>query len=413
MSPSPLRSDETFMREALRLAWQDGGLPYPNPWVGCIVVQKGRIVGRGFHRGPGLNHAEVEALREAAGRSRNATLFVTLEPCCHYGRTPPCTNAIIEAGIRRVVFPFCDPNPAVAGGGARSLKSQGIQITSGVCVKEAKALNEVYLKYRATGLPFVTVKVAASLDGKIATRGGQSQWITDEPARQCARELRARHQAVLVGINTVLADNPHLGPRIRTPHEPWRVVLDSSLRIPLRSRVLQSGRCIVACARAASAQKEEALKRCGAEVWKFQGTRVPIKALLQRLVNNTGIVSVMVEGGSEVLGSFFDANLVDRVYWFIAPIVLGSERSKCAVAGKGVNSLTDAFKLKDVAVRAVGGCWLIRGNVSEWARCGKTQPDETSTARPRGRKQADVLSDLRALKTMINTEHTKALRGLR
>jgi diaminohydroxyphosphoribosylaminopyrimidine deaminase / 5-amino-6-(5-phosphoribosylamino)uracil reductase len=371
MSPRFSRSDEAFMREALRLARQAKGLPYPNPWVGCVVVRDGGIVGRGFHRGPGMNHAEVEALTEAAGRSRNATLFVTLEPCCHYGRTPPCTDAIIEAGIRRVVFPFCDPNPAVAGGGARLLRSRGIQITSGVCVEEAKALNEVYVKYRATALPFVTVKVAASLDGKIATRSGQSQWITDETARRCARRLRARHQAVLVGINTVLADDPHLGPRIRTVQEPWRVVLDSSLRIPLRSQMLQSGRCIVACTRTASSRKEEALKRCGAHVWRFPGTKVPIRAFLKKLARDAGILSVMVEGGSEVLGSFFDSNLVDRVYWFMAPIVLGSERSKCAVAGKGVKYLTDACRLKAVSVRAVGGCWLIRGNVSHWS-CGRS-----------------------------------------
>ena len=367
MSPRFLRSDETFMREALRLARQAKGLPYPNPWVGCIIVRDGRIVGRGFHRGPGMNHAEVEALTEAGDRSRNATLFVTLEPCCHYGRTPPCTGAIIEAGIRRVVFPFCDPNPLVAGGGARSLKRQGIKITSGVCVEEAAALNEVYIKFRATALPFVTVKVAASLDGKIATRSGQSQWITDETARRCARRLRARHQAILVGINTVLADDPHLGPRIRSVQEPWRVVLDSSLRIPLGSRVLQSGPCIVACTRAASSRKQEALKRCGAQVWRFPGTRVPIKAVLKKLARDAGIVSVMVEGGSEVLGSFFDSNLVDRIYWFMAPIVLGSERSKSAIAGQGVKSLTDACRLKGVSVRVVGGCWLIRGNVSQWA----------------------------------------------
>jgi diaminohydroxyphosphoribosylaminopyrimidine deaminase / 5-amino-6-(5-phosphoribosylamino)uracil reductase len=372
MTPRFSRSDETFMREALRLARQPKGLPYPNPWVGCVIVQAGKIVGRGFHCGPGLNHAEVEALAEAADRSRNATLFVTLEPCCHYGRTPPCTNAIIEAGIRRVVFPFCDPNPDVAGRGARLLKRRGIEITCGVYAKEAAELNEVYIKYRASALPFVTAKVAASLDGKIATRTGESQWITDNSARLCARRLRACHQAILVGINTVLADDPHLGPRIRGVREPWRVVLDSTLRIPLRSRVVKSGRCIVACARTADARKHEALVRCGARVWKFPGKRVPIKALLKKLARE-GVLSVMVEGGSQVLGSFFDCHLVDRVYWFIAPLVLGSERSRCAVAGEGVALLADAWKLKDVSVRAVGRCWLVRGNISRWARASSIE----------------------------------------
>jgi diaminohydroxyphosphoribosylaminopyrimidine deaminase / 5-amino-6-(5-phosphoribosylamino)uracil reductase len=363
------RSDETFMREALRLARQSKTLPYPNPWVGCVIVRGGQIVGRGFHRGPGLNHAEVEALKEAAERSRNATLFVTLEPCCHYGRTPPCTDAIIKAGIRRVVFPLHDPNPEVAGRGARLLKRRGIQITDGICKKEAAELNEVYVKYRATTLPFVTAKVAASLDGKIATRTGESQWITDSSARKCARRLRARHQAILVGINTVLADDPHLGPRIRGAQEPWRVVLDSNLRIPLQSRVVKSGRCIVACLRTADARKISAVEQYGARVLKFQGKQIPIKALLQRLAGE-GILTIMVEGGSEVLGSFFDHQLVDRMYWFMAPIVLGSQQSRCAIGGEGVKSLPDAWKLSEVSVKAVGRCWLVRGNVSSWARAG-------------------------------------------
>jgi diaminohydroxyphosphoribosylaminopyrimidine deaminase/5-amino-6-(5-phosphoribosylamino)uracil reductase len=375
MTARASRSDEIFMREALRLAREAKAPPYPNPWVGCVVVRNGKIVGRGFHRRLGLNHAEVEALAEAAGRARNATLFVNLEPCCHYGRTPPCTNAILDAAIRRVVFPFRDPNPQVAGSGASLLMRRGVQITEGVCAQEAAELNEVYLKFRATGLPFVTAKVAASLDGKIATRTGESQWITDRSARRRARRIRASQQAVLVGINTVLADDPQLGPRIRGAQEPWRVVLDSRLRIPLGASVLKTGRCIVACALTASSQKQQALERLGARVWRFSGKRVPIETLLRELAAQ-GILSVMVEGGSEVLGSFFDDNLVDRVYWFMAPLIIGSERSRCAVAGRGAKALAGAWKLKDASAQKVGNCWLFRGNISRWALEGRERKAE-------------------------------------
>jgi diaminohydroxyphosphoribosylaminopyrimidine deaminase/5-amino-6-(5-phosphoribosylamino)uracil reductase len=373
MTARASRSDEDFMREALRLARRTAIPPYPNPWVGSVVVRNGTIVGRGFHRGAGRNHAEVEALTQAGDHARGATLFVNLEPCCHYGRTPPCTHAILAAGIRRVVFPFRDPNPEVAGRGAAALKRRGVEVTEGIGAKEATALNEVYLKYRATALPFVTVKTATSLDGKIATRAGQSQWITDDAARLYARRLRARHQAVLVGINTILADDPHLGPRIPGASDPWRVVLDSKLRIPPRSRVLKTGRCIVAGSRAASARHQQELERLGARVWRFPGARVPLAALLRRLAAE-GTLAVMVEGGSEVLGSFFDQRLVDRVYWFMAPLILGSDRSRSAVGGKGVESLADAWRLEHPSVRRVGGCWLIRGNVSPWALADGSLP---------------------------------------
>lgn len=354
------------MREALRLARKAKTLPYPNPWVGCVIVRQGEVVGRGFHHGPGMDHAEVAALREAGERARGSTLYVNLEPCCHYGRTPPCTDAILRAGIRRVVYALRDPNPMVTGRGRSLLRRGGIQVKVGVCAREAETVNEVYFKFRATALPFVTAKIAASLDGKTATRSGQSQWITDSRARLYGRRIRARHQAVLVGINAVLADDPHLGPRIRGAYEPWRVVLDSNLRIPPKARVIQTGRCIVACIESASSRTQERLERAGARVWRFQGRRVPIRRLLRKLAAE-GILSVMVEGGSEVLGSFFDDTLVDRVYWFIAPILLGSEHSQSAIGGRGVEMLAAARRLKDPSIRSVGNSWLIQGNLSCWA----------------------------------------------
>ena len=354
------------MRAALRLARECPVLPYPNPWVGCVIVRDGRVVGKGFHHGAGTNHAEVEALLDAALRARGATLYVTLEPCCHYGRTPPCTDAILKAGIRELYYAMKDPNPLVCGRGARLLARHGLRIHGGLCSSEAIALNEMYVKFRATGLPFVTVKVATSLDGKIATRTGQSKWITDTSARRRARLLRAEHQAVMVGINTVLSDDPHLGPRHRGAAEPWRIILDSRLRIPLDSTVVKSGKCIVACTTGASAAKKARLERAGVKVLSFRGKQVPLRELLRRLAKEE-IISLLVEGGGEVLGSFFDSRLVDRVCWFLSPLILGSARSRIAVAGLGVSRLDQACRLQHVTVEEVGNAWLLQGR-PRWQR---------------------------------------------
>jgi diaminohydroxyphosphoribosylaminopyrimidine deaminase/5-amino-6-(5-phosphoribosylamino)uracil reductase len=354
------------MRMALQLARRCPGLPYPNPWVGCVIVGDGRVVGKGFHHGAGTNHAEVEALNDAGARARGAALYVTLEPCCHHGRTPPCTEAILKAGIREVYYAMKDPNPLMAGKSARLLSRRGLRMHGGVCSEEATALNEMYVKFQTTGMPFVTAKVATSLDGKIATRTGQSKWITDEAARRRARQLRAEHQAVLVGINTVLSDDPHLGPREPGAAEPWRVVLDSRLRIPLNSQVVKSGRCIVACASKASSAKKARLERSGARVFPFRGRHVPLKALLRRLAKEE-IISLMVEGGGEVLGSFFDLRLVDRVCWFLSPIILGSAKSRVAVAGIGAARLDQAARLHDAIIEKVGNMLLLQGKVSSTA----------------------------------------------
>jgi diaminohydroxyphosphoribosylaminopyrimidine deaminase/5-amino-6-(5-phosphoribosylamino)uracil reductase len=366
MSSRRPHSPEDYMREALRLAHAPRNHPYPNPWVGCVVVRDGKIIGRGFHRGPGTHHAEVEALHEAGRRARGASLYVTLEPCCHYGLTPPCTDAILKAGIRKVFYALRDPSPQVAGRGARILKAHGVGVQSGACSREAAAANEVYLKFRGTGLPFVTAKAATTLDGKIATRTGQSKWITGGEARRRARQLRAEHQAVLVGIRTVLADDPHLGARRRGAKEPWRVILDSRLRIPAKAQVVKSGRCIVACGDQASAARVSELERRGVQVWKFKGRRVPLRPFLARLADK-GIISVLAEGGSEVLGSLFDENLVDRVCWFVSPVIVGSGRSRSAVAGRGVAELARAWRLRDVSLESAGDSLLVRGNLSRWA----------------------------------------------
>jgi diaminohydroxyphosphoribosylaminopyrimidine deaminase/5-amino-6-(5-phosphoribosylamino)uracil reductase len=319
-------------------------------------------VGKGFHHGAGTNHAEIEALLDAGPRARGATLYVTLEPCCHHGRTPPCTDAILKAGIREVYYALKDPNSLVSGKSARLLRRNGLQVRGGLCSVEAAASNEKYVKFQTTGMPFVTAKVATSLDGKIATRTGQSKWITDKEARRRARHFRAEHQAVLVGINTVLSDDPHLGPRESGASDPWRVVLDSRLRVPLDSQVVKSGKCIVACTSRASAAKKARLQQAGVKVMPFNGNRVPLRALLKRLAKEE-IISLLVEGGGEVLGSFFDSHLVDRVCWFLSPVVLGSARSRAAVAGIGAARLDQACRLQDATIEKVGNSWLLQGKV--------------------------------------------------
>ncbi len=357
---------EYYMRIALDLARRSPALPYPNPWVGCVIVRNGRIVGKGFHRGAGTHHAEVEALIDAGPKARGAALYVTLEPCCHFGRTPPCTDAILKAGIREVFYAMNDPNPRVAGKGAQLLRRHGLKVHRGYCAQEAAAINEMYIKFQTTGLPFVTAKVATSLDGKIATRTGRSQWITDEEARRRARQLRAEHQAVLVGINTVLSDNPHLGPREPGTGEPWRIVLDSRLRIPLNSQIVKSGKCIVACTAQASAAKKARLEKAGVKVMSFKGSRVPLPPLLKQLAE-AEIISILVEGGGEVLGSFFDERLVDRVCWFLSPVILGSTKSRVAVAGNGAARLDQAFWLRDATIEKAGNSWLIQARPFEAA----------------------------------------------
>lgn len=363
---SQLAADRSWMAEALSLARRYVYPPYPNPWVGCIVVKNGRIAGHGAHRAAGAPHAEIEALHAAGGQARGSTLYVTLEPCCHVGRTPPCTQSIIRAGAARVVYGIRDPNPEVAGRGAKELRKRGIKVTGGVLTRECEALNEAYLKFRHTGLPFVTVKAATSLDGKIATRTGDSKWITDAEARRQGRALRAQHQAVITGIGTILADDPNLGPRLRGAPDPWRVVLDSKLRTPMSSAVVRSGRAIIATTNFASVARQRSLERRGATVWRFPGSRVPLRALIRRL-GRQNIISVMIEAGSNVLGSFFDSGTVDRVCWFISPMVIGSQNAPSAVAGRGAKKIAQAWRLRDATILPAGKSWTVRANLSRWA----------------------------------------------
>lgn len=348
-----------YMQRALGLARRALGSVSPNPAVGAVLVRDGVVVGEGWTQPPGQAHAEIVALRQAGPRASGATLYVTLEPCDHYGRTPPCSLAVIQAGVAEVHASMLDPNPLVAGKGLERLRAAGIAVHVGEGEQEAREIMEAYLKWIVTRFPFVTAKFAMSLDGKIATTSGDSRWITGPESRRYVHELRAASDAILVGVNTVLADDPQLTARDEQgqalPRQPLRVVLDSQARTPPTARMLrEAGRTLVAVARPDPAAAL-ALACAGAEIEPApadDGT-VAVGVLLQRL-GQRQVTSVLVEGGGTVLGTLFDQRLVDKVVAFVAPIIIGGRRSPSPVAGAGVERIADALRLKDVRVRRFG-----------------------------------------------------------
>lgn len=348
--------DESYMREAFRLAKKGAGWTNPNPMVGAVIVKNGRVVGKGYHKKAGLPHAEIEALCAAGSRARGATLYVNLEPCRHFGKTPPCTDAIIRAGIRRVVCATRDPN-SVARGGVEALRRNDVEVSLGFLSKEARDLNSAFFTFHEKGRPFVALKYAASLDGKLATCTGDSRWITNNRARAHARRLRGMYQAVLVGVGTVIADNPHLGARTKDVPDPLRIVLDSRLRIPLSARVLRDPHVVIATTKHAPARKKRRLEQRGVRVLTFAGARISPKQLLAAL-RKMNVVSVLVEGGGAVLGSFIDASLADKVYAFYAPILIGGKKA-VAIGGQGKRRIADAQRLAQISVRRFGDNMLI------------------------------------------------------
>lgn len=341
------------MARALALAQRAAGRTAPNPAVGAVVVSRGVVAGEGYHRQAGLSHAEVEALRRAGDRARGGTLYVTLEPCNHTGRTPPCCDAILASGIARVVVATRDPNPITNGRGIARLRRAGVVVRSGVLARESAALNEPFFHAMTHGLPLVIAKLGQSLDGKIATRTGESQWITSAAARRMAHRWRGRVDAVLVGITTVLRDDPLLTARgvRRRPHRPIKVIVDSRLRIPLNARCLsrRSPTPAIVATTIRRGSKRRALMRLGVEVVTFparQG-RVPLASLCRWLVGR-GVHSVLLEGGGEVMASALAERLVNRVVFFLAPILIGGDQAPGAVGGPGAARLSQAARLADV-----------------------------------------------------------------
>ncbi len=361
--------DAIWMRHALRLAKKALGWTSPNPPVGAVIVKGNKAVAEGFHEGAGKPHAEAVALAKAGRKAQGATLYVTLEPCDHYGRTPPCTQAIIAAGIRRVVVGTVDPNPIVNGRGIERLRAAGIEVSVGVLEREAKELIAPFAKFITQRVPFVTLKLAMSADGKIATRTRQSQWLTGELARRYAHRLRHEHDAVMVGVGTVLSDDPQLTVRLvrRRGKQPVRVVVDSHARTPPTAKVLKSAPtpCIIAVTEQAPEEKVRQLVAAGAQVWRLPADasgRVDLPSLLRRLAEQD-IVSILVEGGSELAGSLVSQRLVDRVVLFVAPVLLGGKDAVPAVGGEGFASLQEALRLGNVRWRRLGSDWVLTAQV--------------------------------------------------
>lgn len=355
--------DLRYMRWALRLARKGLGRTSPNPMVGAVVVQDGEMVGQGTHRKAGRPHAEREALEQAGDKARGGTLYVNLEPCNHFGRTPPCTHSILEKGIRRVVFGMEDPNPGVKGGGAAFLLSKGLEVVPNVLERECRQLNEVFDHWITTGRPFVYLKAAISLDGRIATRTGDSKWISNDRSRQKVHELRNQVDGVVVGIGTVRKDNPQLTVRLPSGNikDPWRIIIDPRLRISPEARVLeQPGKVLIAASEKGAVKKRQLLERQGAEVMVLpeQDGRLSILELLTRL-GQKEITSLLVEGGAEVYGSFFQEKQVNKLVLFIAPLLIGGKQAKGMIGGIGAGLITEAVRLQGMKVSRLAGDILV------------------------------------------------------
>ena len=363
-----------WMQRALELAERGRGFVEPNPLVGAVVVRDGQVVGEGWHQRYGEAHAEVNALAAAGEAARGATLYVTLEPCCHHGKTPPCTDAVVRAGIRRVVAAMTDPFPQVAGQGTEALRRAGLQVDVGLAEAEARRLNAPYLKLLATGRPYVHAKWAMTLDGKIATRTGDSKWISNPASRHRVHALRGRMDAIVVGIGTALADNPQLTVRPPGPRTPCRVVLDSRGRLPLDSHLAQTARdvpVLLATAADVPADRVNALQALGVELVQPapRGGRPDVPALLDEL-GRRRMTNILVEGGSEVLGAFLDARAIDEVHVFIAPRLAGGAQAKSSLGGRGVDRIADALGLADWTVEVVEGDCYVHGHAqNERALC--------------------------------------------
>jgi diaminohydroxyphosphoribosylaminopyrimidine deaminase / 5-amino-6-(5-phosphoribosylamino)uracil reductase len=331
--------DEKYMKMAIALAKKAEGFTSPNPMVGAVIVKKGRVIGKGHHRMCGLPHAEVNTLADAGSMAAGATMYVNLEPCDHFGRTSPCTEAVIKGGIRKVVIAMKDPNPINNGRGIKKLNQNGIKTIIGVLEDDAACLNRAYVKFITKRMPYVTVKIAESIDGKIATRTGESKWITSEDARQYVHELRSRNDAVMVGVNTVIRDDPLLLSRMPGAKQPVRVIVDSRFRTPKNAKLFSSAaRSPVIIATVNKGKRPDA------------SARVNLRALLKELAG-MGIASVLVEGGGEVVASLVEDRLADRFLFFISPRIIGGRDAVTSVEGRGIARLKEAMELKDVRIR--------------------------------------------------------------
>lgn len=359
-----------YMEQALSLAGLALGQVSPNPAVGAVIVKDGEVVGQGYTQPPGSAHAEVIALEQAGSAARNSIMYVTLEPCCHQGRTPPCTAAIVAAGVAEVHMSMLDPDAAVSGKGEEELRRRGVKTYVGEREEAARKLNEAYIKHRTMGMPFVTAKFAMSLDGKIATRSGDSRWISNPESRRYVHSLRHTSDAIMVGVNTVLKDNPQLtcrcgerGGVIR--EQPLRVITDAKGRTPVTAQIFaEPGRALIALGEGIEPAVIEGYKSVNAEVVVLPSHEglVDLGQLL-KVLGQHQITSVLVEGGGTLLGYMFDHGLVDKVVVFVAPVIVGGSEAETAVGGRGVEKIADAIRLESVAVTECNGDVMVSGYV--------------------------------------------------
>lgn len=359
---------ERMMRRALSLARRGIGRTSPNPAVGCVIVRGGAVIGEGWHRKAGTPHAEVHALRQAGEGARGADVYVTLEPCSHHGKTPPCADALVAAGVARVFVGMVDPNPRVCGQGIGRLEAAGIEVVSGILEADCRRINEPFIKHVSTGMPFVTLKSAMTMEGKTATGSGDSRWITNEKSRRYVHKLRAGADAVMVGIGTVLADDPQLTARIPGGRDPLRVVVDSNLRTPATARMLtqQSDAATLIATVSRDEKRMAGLRSAGAEILHCanRGGRVDLRDLLKRL-GARGVQAVLIEGGSELAGEALRAGVIDKFLFFYAPKLLGGKEGYGLFGGPSVGRMTEAFRLRTDTVRRFGGDIMVEAYPEE------------------------------------------------
>lgn len=358
--------ERKFMERAVWIAKRGAGWTNPNPMVGAVIVKEGEIIGEGWHERIGGLHAERNALKNCKKDPEGADLYVTLEPCCHYGKTPPCTDAIIRSGIKRVYIGCLDPNPKVAGKGAAILKENEIEVMTGIMEKECRELNDVFFYYIQHDMPYVALKYAMTLDGKIATRTGESKWITGDEARRHTHRLRHRYAAIMAGIGTVIADDPMLNARIEHASQPVRVICDSRLRIPETAKVVETAKEIPTIIAMCSGEygKIQRLEKAGCRVWKMpeENGHVSFKAVLREL-RKQEIDSVLIEGGGVLNEAVVKSGCVNYVHAYIAPKIIGGESAKTPVEGEGIAKLTDALTLEHMKIKKIGEDALLEGKV--------------------------------------------------
>lgn len=364
-----LSYDEKYMRLAMQLAGNAIGRTSPNPLVGAVIVKDNRVVGCGWHRKSGTPHAEVHALNQAGELAQGADVYVTLEPCAHYGKTPPCSKALVEAKVKNVYGGLLDVNPKVAGKGFKILEDAGIHVEYGFLQDELRKQNEVFFKWIEHKKPFIVLKAAMTLDGKIATATGQSKWITNETSRAYGYKLRDIYDGIMVGINTVIEDNPMLTARVDGGKNPIRIVVDSSLKIDINANVVQDKSAKTIVATTDKADKDKILKLQAQDVDvivvdKDENDKVDIEKLLD-ILGQQNICSILVEGGATLSGSFVAKKLVDKVYFFIAPRIVGGKEAKTPVAGTGILNLQEALSLKDIQIEKLKEDILIIGRVDK------------------------------------------------